>query len=150
MVTAGNARLSPQHQQAMQAQVRAMQAAQQAQAQAMAHGQAQQAQPAQANSHLSPTMAYTRSSSSPSISQASPVPPSQPPADTSAPPNGSGTPRPSSTQPHPAHAQMPNNMPRPVQAMPYYANMNISGQQTMDQAQAMRLQSMIQVSSPLP
>jgi hypothetical protein len=149
MVTAANARLSPQHQQAMQAQVRAMQAAQQAQAQAQVQALAQGQPQAQA-SHLSPTLSYTnRASSSPSMSQASPAPHAQTVTDGST-TNGSsnGTPRPPSTQPaHPGHNQIPTNVARA--AMPYYANMNMVGGQQFTQEQmeqAMRLQSILQVS----
>jgi hypothetical protein len=140
MTAAANARLSPQHQQAVQAQVRAMAAAQQAQV----HGQVQiQGQPQQQNgqpmagSHISPTLSSAnQSSSSPSTLQTSP--PSLVPSSAGTPVsygNGSSvTPRPPSTQPQLAHAQIPNNIPRAaVPGMPsvpqYYASVNMGGQQ---------------------
>jgi hypothetical protein len=169
MVAVANAaRLSPQHQQAVQAQVRAMAAAQQAQVQAQTQGQQglmqgqPQPQPVQAmnGSHLSPSLSYTnRSSSSPSVSQASP-PPRAPSASGTPVPSvnrSSTTPQPPSTQPllgaHPAHAQLPSGIVRaPPTGLPnvphYYGNVNIGGQQfttTEQMEQALRLQSLIQV-----
>jgi len=153
MTAATGAHLSPQHQQAVQAQVRAMAAAQQAQvqAQAQAQGLVGQQQNGQGlnTSHLSPTLSYTNQSSSPSISQASPSPRAPSTSDTPA-PSGNVTPRPPSTQPQPA--VHPNPMARAaVTGMPsvphYYGNMNMSGQQfttTEQMEQALRLQNLIQ------